>query len=53
MSVTAEVELLSAEGRRLRFKVRCRDDKDLIGNGFHERFVIDVAKFTARLDDKR
>lgn len=53
MNVTAEVELLSAEGRKLRFKVSCSDDKDLIGEGFHERFVIDLAKFMARLESKR
>jgi len=53
MSVTSEVELVAAEGRKLRFKVTCRDDKDLIGEGFHERFVIDVAKFTAKLEAKR
>jgi len=53
MKVTAEVELLQAEGRKLRFKVSCRDEKDLIGEGFHERFVIDLAKFMARVESKR
>lgn len=53
MAVTAEVELVAAEGRKLRFKVRCRDERDLIGEGFHERFVIDTAKFMARLEQKR
>lgn len=53
MRVTAEVELIAAEGRKLRFKVRCRDDKDLIGEGFHERAIIDVAKFIARVAAKR
>jgi fluoroacetyl-CoA thioesterase len=53
MSVTATVELVAAEGRKLRFKVSCRDDKDLIGEGFHERVVIDLAKFMTRLDGKR
>ena len=52
MTVTAEVELVSVEGRRLRFKVECRDDKDVIGTGFHERFVIDVPKFVARVEAK-
>lgn len=53
MAVTAEVELVAAEGRKLRFKVTCRDERDLIGEGFHERFVIDLAKFTAKLATKR
>lgn len=52
MAVTAEVELVSVEGRRLRFKVECRDEKDVIGAGFHERFVIDVPKFLARVEAK-
>jgi len=52
MKVTAEVELIGIEGRKLRFKVECRDEKEIIGAGFHERFVIDAAKFTARLEKK-
>lgn len=53
MAVTAEVELVAIEGRKLRFKVTCRDEKEVIGEGFHERFIIDLAKFAARLGAKR
>jgi fluoroacetyl-CoA thioesterase len=49
MQVTAEVELVAIDGRTLRFKVACRDEKDPIGEGFHERTVIDHARFMARL----
>jgi fluoroacetyl-CoA thioesterase len=52
MRVTAEVELVAVEGRKLRFKVECRDEKEVIGAGFHERFIIDAAKFMARLEKK-
>ena len=52
MIVTAEVELLAVEGRRLRFKVHCRDETDTIGDGLHERVVIDHARFMARLAQK-
>ena len=52
MTVTAEVELVEIEGRRLRFRVECRDEKDVIGTGFHERFVIDKPKFLARVEAK-
>lgn len=52
MNVTAEIELVAAEGRKLRFKVAVRDDNNLIGEGVHERFVIDLAKFVARLGSK-
>jgi fluoroacetyl-CoA thioesterase len=48
-TVTCDVELVEAEGRKLKFKVACRDDKGSIGEGFHERALIDVAKFLARL----
>jgi fluoroacetyl-CoA thioesterase len=53
MKVTAEVELIEVGGRRLRFRVECRDEKDVIGAGFHERFVVDLPKFLARLRGKR
>jgi fluoroacetyl-CoA thioesterase len=52
MRVAAEVELVAVEGRKLRFKVECRDEKEVIGAGFHERFIIDAAKFMARLEKK-
>ncbi|MEE2691572.1 MAG: thioesterase family protein [Pseudomonadota bacterium] len=48
MTVTAHVELIEVQGRKLRFRVTCRDDSDLVGEGFHERAVIDRAKFIDR-----
>lgn len=53
MQVTAEVELLSVVGRRLRFRVECRDPVEMIGSGYHERAVIDGQKFQDRLRLKR
>lgn len=50
--VTAEVELLEVAGRVLRFKVVCRDETEVIGQGTHERFIIDQAKFTAKAAQK-
>lgn len=52
MIVTAEVELVAVEGRKLRFQVTCRDEADEIGRGFHERFIIDRAKFMSRVEAK-
>ena len=52
MQVTAEVELVEINDRTLRFKVACRDEKDPIGEGFHERTIIDNARFMARLARK-
>jgi len=52
MPITAEVELLAIQGRKLRFKVVCRDARERIGEGFHERALIDAAKFSARVAAK-
>ena len=52
MRVTAEVELVEVQGRKLRFRVACRDEVDLIGEGFHERALIDRARFVARVAAK-
>ena len=53
MQVTAEVELVEIDGRRLRFKAICRDEAEPIGDGFHERMIIDHDRFMARLARKR
>ena len=52
MRVTAAIELVEIRDRTLRFRVSCRDEKDPIGEGFHERAVIDHARFMARLARK-
>jgi len=48
MRVTAQVELVSVERRKLRFKVECRDEVETIGTGMHDRAIIDAPKFLAR-----
>ena len=53
MDVTAEIELVEIDGRRLRFKVSCRDEAEPIGEGFHERMIVDHDRFMARLARKR
>ena len=50
--VSARVELVSVQGRRLRFKVSAHDGRDLIGEGWHERTVVDKARFEAGLKAK-
>jgi len=52
LNVVAEIELVGVEGRKLRFKVQCRDDAEIIGAGIHERVVIDLARFSSRMDAK-
>jgi fluoroacetyl-CoA thioesterase len=53
LTVTASVELIEVEGKRLVFKVEAHDGMDRIARGRHERFVIDRAKFDARLEKKK
>jgi fluoroacetyl-CoA thioesterase len=53
MMVTAEIALVEFDGRRLRFRIACRDERDSIGAGFHERFLIDEAKFLQKLAEKQ
>jgi fluoroacetyl-CoA thioesterase len=53
MTAGCEVELVEVEGRRLKFKVLCSDDKGPIGEGFHERYIIDLERFLARLGEKK
>jgi len=53
MIVTAEVELIEIDGRRFRFRAQCRDEMEMIGEGFHERMIVDYARFIERLARKR
>jgi fluoroacetyl-CoA thioesterase len=46
-------EVLSVEGQRILFKVEAYDEKEKIGEGTHERFIIDVARFATRLQAKK
>jgi len=53
LEVTASVELIEVDGRRLLFAVDAHDGVDLISRGRHERFVIDKEKFDAKLGEKK
>jgi fluoroacetyl-CoA thioesterase len=52
LTVTANVELISVDGKRLVFNVEAHDGVDLISKGTHERFVINRHKFDERLKAK-
>ena len=49
-TVRAESELLEIDRRRLVFAVRAYSGDTLIGEGRHERFVVDEARFLAKLE---
>jgi predicted thioesterase len=50
--VRARAEVIDVEGRRVTFKVQAWDEQELIGEGTHARFVIDVARFMQRVQSK-
>ena len=52
LRVTACAELTGVDGRRLTFKVWAQDDRERIGEGTHERIVVDVSRFDRRAQDK-
>jgi predicted thioesterase len=52
MRVVARAEVLAVEGRTVRFRVEARDERELIGDGTHERVVVNVAKFDLRVQKK-
>ena len=52
MRVTFRSELIGIEDRRLLFRVEAFDEKDKISEGNHERAIINVAKFAARVQAK-
>ena len=53
MKARFKVQLLEVSGRKLRFQVEAWDEVEKIGEGEHERFIIDTARFTERLEKKR
>lgn len=52
MRVWCDSQLIEVDRRRLVFEVKAYDECGLIGEGRHERFIIDSAKFQAKIDAK-
>src|SRR5436189_3557105 len=52
MRVTASATVERVEGRTIAFKVEARDERELIGDGTHERVVVNVEKFDQRVKRK-
>jgi predicted thioesterase len=50
MRVTASAELIEIEGRRLVFRVTASDERQMIGEGIHERARVDLERFLARVN---
>ena len=52
MRISAIAEVTGVEDRTIRFCVEARDEKELIGDGTHERVVVNVARFDERVRRK-
>jgi fluoroacetyl-CoA thioesterase len=50
--VRARAEVAAVDGRKVTFQVQAWDERELIGEGTHTRFVIDVARFVQRVKSK-
>ncbi len=50
--VNVKVKLVEVEGRRLVFSIVADDGIDTISEGTHDRFIIDAAKFNAKVAAK-
>lgn len=53
LTVRATAELIEIDGRRLVFNVQAFDEKEQIGAGTHERFVIMIEKFLHKAEGKK
>ena len=53
MKVWCDSELVEIDRRRLVFRVSAYDETGLIGEGTHERFIIDKEKFIAKTYGKQ
>lgn len=51
--VTAEAEVIKVDGHRIAFKVSARDEIEEIGEGTHERMVVDLGRLSRRLAAKK
>jgi len=52
MQVRATAQVTAVNGRTISFKVNVKDEVDLVGDGVHERVVVNVAKFDQRVQRK-
>ena len=52
MRVKATAEVVRVEGRTIYLKVRAEDERELIGEGTHERVVVNLERFDRRVQEK-
>jgi predicted thioesterase len=52
LRVRAHAELVRVDGRTLTFTIRAVDEREAIGEGVHERLIINVERFDQRMQKK-
>ncbi len=52
MTVTFKAEVTSVEDRRVNFKVEAWDEREKCGEGTHQRAIVNIERFTARVQAK-
>ena len=52
LRVLARAELVKIDGRTLTFSIVAEDDRERIGEGTHERLIINVERFDQRMQKK-
>lgn len=53
LTVTVEVKVAAVEGRKVDFEWTAKDDREQVGHGTHQRFVVDAARFMAGVEKKK
>jgi predicted thioesterase len=48
-----KAEVVSVDGRRIMFQVEARDKLEKIGEGMHERFIINIPRFREKFNEKQ
>jgi fluoroacetyl-CoA thioesterase len=52
-TVTLTAEVTNVDGRRISFKIKAEDSQGVVGEGTHERVLIDLERFLARIGNAR
>ncbi|MGC8825428.1 MAG: thioesterase family protein [Anaerolineae bacterium] len=53
MKFIARAELIAVDGRRLTFRVTAQDEREVVGEGIHERAIIALDRFARKIEEKR
>ena len=53
MKYRCESEVIAVEGRLIRFHVTLSDEREIIGEGIHERFIVNEERFQSKAERKR